>query len=58
MWHPFDDSRGLYDPNTTERGLQKPVDVVEITSELFIENEFHLLVTISPSQPIPFKGVI
>ena len=23
LWHPFDDSRGLYDPNAKERGLYR-----------------------------------
>ena len=27
MWHPFDDSWGLHDPNTTERGLRRPLKV-------------------------------
>ena len=26
MWHPFDDSRVLNDPNASERGLQKPLE--------------------------------
>ena len=32
LCHPFDDSRGLHDPNTKERGLQRPLDVCPIAS--------------------------
>ena len=27
MWHPFDDSRGLNDPHTSERGIRRPLEV-------------------------------
>ena len=27
LWNPIDDLKGLYDPNATERGLQRPRDV-------------------------------
>ena len=27
LWNPIDDLKGLYDPNATERGLQRSRDV-------------------------------
>ena len=27
FWHPFDDSRGLHDPNATGGGLRRPLEV-------------------------------
>ena len=27
LWHPFDDLRGLHDPNASEGGLQIPLKV-------------------------------
>ena len=41
FWHSFDDSRGLHDPNATERGLRRPLEVAPqpllvIISHLYI----------------------